>query len=125
MTREKYKTRSIDLILLTTLLALVLSSCLHNYEPVISSITADPNPAPSGSTVILICRASDDDESSMMKDEMLEYSWSCAYGEVVSENNDHNATWIAPNEPGEYSISCTVTDQFNGVDIFTIDVTVQ
>jgi hypothetical protein len=101
------------------------SSCVHNYEPMISSIQAEPNPAPLNSIVSLTCKASDDDESSMMKKESLEYEWSCAFGEVLSVDQDHTATWIAPDQPGEYSISCTVTDRFNGADILTIDVTVQ
>ena len=99
--------------------------CVHNYEPMINSIHADPNPAPTNSIVSLTCKASDDDESSMLKKETLDYEWSCAYGEVVSVDQDHNATWIAPDQPGEYSISCIVTDRFNGADIFTIDITVQ
>ena len=40
-------------------------SCVHNYEPVISSITAIPNPVASGGIVELTCNASDDDESSI------------------------------------------------------------
>ena len=99
--------------------------CVHNYEPMINSIHADPNPAPTNSIVSLTCKASDDDESSMLKKENLDYEWSSAYGEVVSVDQDHNATWIAPDQPGEYSISCIVTDRFNGADIFTIDITVQ
>ena len=99
--------------------------CVHNYEPMINSIHADPNPAPTNSIVSLTCKASDDDESSMLKKENLEYEWTSAYGEVVSVDQDHNATWIAPDQPGEYSISCIVTDRFNGADIFTIDITVQ
>ena len=101
------------------------SGCVHNYEPIINSIHADPNPAPTNSIVSLTCKASDDDESSMLKKEILNYEWSCAYGEVVSVDQNHNATWMAPDQPGEYSISCIVTDRFNGADIFTIDITVQ
>ena len=107
------------------LITAIKSSCVHNYEPVISSIQAEPNPAPLNSVVSLTCKASDDDESSMMKKESLEYEWSCAFGQVLSVDQDHNATWRAPDQPGEYSISCTVTDRFNGADIFTIDITVQ
>ena len=43
--------------------------CVHNYEPMINSIHADPNPAPTNSIVSLTCKASDDDESSMLKQE--------------------------------------------------------
>ena len=101
------------------------SGCVHNYEPMINSILAEPNPAPANSIVSLTCKASDDDESSVLKKENLDYEWTSAYGEVVSVDQDHNATWIAPDHPGEYSISCIVTDRFNGADIFTIDITVQ
>ena len=102
----------------------IQSNCVHNYEPVISSIQAEPNPAPLNSVVSLTCKASDDDESRMMKKEINDYEWSLAYRQELSDNEDHNATWIAPDQPGEYSISCTVTDRFNGADIFTIDITV-
>ena len=43
------------------------SGCVHNYEPMINSILAEPNPAPTNSIVSLTCKASDDDESSMLK----------------------------------------------------------
>ena len=113
------------LLSLAIMISLILSGCLHNYEPVISSIIADPNPVQPGSAVNLICKASDDDESSMMKNESLDFSWSCAFGEIQSLDNDQNAIWIAPEQPGEYSVSCIVSDQFNGVDILTIDITVE
>ena len=114
-----------DLFSLATMISLILSSCLHNYEPVISSIIADPNPAQPGSTVNLICKASDDDESSMMKNESLDFTWSCALGEIHSLDNDQNAIWVAPEQLGEYSVSCMVSDKFNGMDILTIDITVE
>ena len=116
---HSFKPRSILMILL------LITGCIHNYEPVIKSITADPNPVVPGGIVNLICNASDDDESSMLKNESLSYSWSAAYGQISSDNEDNNATWTAPDMMGEYSISCTVNDQFDGTDIFTIDITVQ
>ena len=116
---HSFKPRSILMILL------LITGCIHNYEPVIKSITADPNPVVPGGIVNLICNASDDDESSRLKEESLGYSWSAAYGEINSENEDNKATWTAPNILGDYSISCTVNDQYNGIDIFTIDISVQ
>ena len=107
------------------ILALILSGCIHNYEPKIDSINADPNPAPIGSVVNLTCNASDNDESSMLKQESLNYSWSCAYGQITSEKNDNKATWVSPDIIGAYSISCTVADQYNGVDIYTIEIIVE
>ena len=110
---------------LILMILLLITGCIHNYEPVIKSITADPNPVAPGGIVSLICNASDDDESSRLKEEILGFSWSAAYGEIISENEDNKATWTAPNLLGDYSISCTVNDQYNGIDIFTIDITVQ
>ena len=116
---HSFKPRSILMILL------LITGCIHNYEPVIKSITADPNPVVPGGIVNLICNASDDDESSRLKEESLGYSWSAAYGEIISENEDNKATWTAPSILGDYSISCTVNDQYNGIDIFTIDISVE
>ena len=116
---QTLKTRSILVIFL------IISGCVHNYEPVIKSITAEPNPVNPGGIVNLICYASDDDESSRLKEESLGYSWSAAYGEIISENEDNKATWTAPSILGDYSISCTVNDQYNGIDIFTIDISVE
>ena len=114
-----FKPRSILIILL------LITGCIHNYEPVIKSITADPNPVSPGGIVSLTCNASDDDESSRLKEEILGFSWSAAYGEIISENEDNKATWTAPSLLGDYSISCTVNDQYNGIDIFTIDISVE
>ena len=110
---------------LILMILLLITGCIHNYEPVIKSITADPNPVAPGGIVNLICNASDDDESSRLKEEILGFSWSAAYGEIISENEDNKATWTAPNLLGDYSISCTVNDQYNGIDIFTIDISVE
>tara|TARA_B100000427_G_C15403007_1_gene548541 strand:- start:254 stop:577 length:324 start_codon:yes stop_codon:yes gene_type:complete len=107
------------------MILLLITGCIHNYEPVIKSITADPNPVSPGGIVSLTCNASDDDESSRLKEESLGYSWSAAYGEIISENEDNKATWTAPSLLGDYSISCTVNDQYNGIDIFTIDISVE
>ena len=109
----------------TFIMLMMLVGCIHNYEPDIKSIAANPNPVQPGGVVTLTCSASDDDESSMLKNESLSYSWSAAYGQIISYNEDNNATWTAPDMMGEYSISCTVNDQFDGTDIFTIDITVQ
>ena len=51
-------------IRLIMIVFLAMVSCIHNYEPVIKSITADPNPVGSEGIVSLTCNASDDDESS-------------------------------------------------------------
>ena len=104
---------------------ITIPSCIHNYEPVISLITAEPNPVSQGGVVNLICKASDDDDSSILKDEILSYSWFAAVGEIVSEDFDNTAIWTAPQESGKFSISCSVTDDYNGLDIGTKEITVQ
>ncbi len=50
----------------------------------------------------MICKANDDDESSMMKNESLDYSWSCAFGDIESPDNDQNAIWVAPDKPAPF-----------------------
>ena len=113
------------LVLSILLTVTTLPSCIHNYEPVISSISADPNPVSPGGIVSLICKASDDDDSSILKSESLSYAWFSSVGEVVSEKSDNTAMWTAPLELGKYSISCSVTDESDGLDIATIEILVE
>ena len=102
-----------------------LISCIRNYEPVISSILADPNPVPKGGVVSLTCNASDDDYSNNQKEEMLTYEWFAAAGEITIDEIGNTATWTAPNESGLFSVSCSVTDEYYGLDIATIEITVE
>ena len=99
--------------------------CTHNYEPVIISIKADPNPVQLNGTVNLTCNAKDDDTSSSMKDEEISYEWFASIGEIQYGESPELAIWTAPSEAGYYSITCKVTDQYNGTDIETISLTVQ
>ena len=117
--------KNILLVLPILLIGITGSGCIHNYEPVISLISAEPNPVSQGGIVSLICNASDDDDSSILKNESLSYVWYAAVGEIVSEDSDNTATWTAPQEPGEYSISCSVSDESDGLDIGTIEIIVQ
>ena len=116
-----------NIFLATTVLCITLTfpSCIHNYEPVITSISATPNPVNPGGIVTLTCSASDDDDSSILKSESLSYYWYAAVGEIISEESDNNATWTAPQEPGKYSISCSVSDENDGLDIATIEIVVE
>ena len=99
-------------------------NCSQNFEPIIKSITAVPNPAQTGDKVTLMCIAIDDDEENILKNELLEYNWFASFGEITTNNTD-SALWIAPEDPGEYSISCSVSDQYNGLDILAISITVE
>ncbi len=113
------------ILLSLIILWLTIPSCSHNYEPTIKSITADPNPVEPGAIVTLSCNASDEDESNIFRDESLTYAWFSAYGEVVQGDEAHTATWTAPATSGIYSVTCTVTDLNNGLDIATVDITVE
>ena len=99
-------------------------NCSQNFEPIIKSITAVPNPAQPNEKVILKCIAIDDDEENVLKNESLDYNWFASYGQL-SINTTDSTSWIAPNESGEYSITCSVSDQYNGLDILSINITVE
>tara|TARA_B100001250_G_scaffold8795_1_gene7556 strand:+ start:703 stop:1059 length:357 start_codon:yes stop_codon:yes gene_type:complete len=116
-----------NILLLSSFLiiGITIPNCVHNYEPVINSISADPNPVSPGGLVNLVCKASDDDDSSLLKTESLSYSWYAAVGNIISENSDNIAIWTAPQETGKYSVSCSVSDKHNGLDIGTIEILVQ
>ena len=100
-------------------------SCGTNFEPEINSISAEPNPVVSGETVTLNCFASDDDEPNILKNESIDYTWFTAYGNIIPSESPEMVTWLAPQDSVEYSISCKVSDQYNGVDIATIEITVE
>ena len=117
--------KNILIILSIIFIGVANPGCIHNYDPVISLISAEPNPVSKGGTVNLICKASDDDDSNRLKDDNLSYSWVAAVGEIVSEDLDNTAVWTAPQQTGKFSISCSVTDDYNGLDIGTIEITVQ
>ena len=104
---------------------ILLTSCIRNYEPVISSILADPNPVPKGGVVNLTCNASDDDYSTRQKEEILTYEWFAAAGEITIGEPGYVATWTAPNESGLFSVSCSVTDEYYGLDIATMEIAVE
>ena len=138
------------------LLIFALSSfnCFSNYEPVISEITADPNPVSKGGLVSLHCIAKDEDESSIRVKDFITYNWSASAGfflvpdstkdtlyktpdlYIVPDSSDSifNGSmvyWFAVNSSGAaidtgfQTITCEVDDANNAVDILSILVRVQ
>ena len=103
---------------------LLILSCSQNFEPTIESVTASPNPAQSGQRVLLKCIATDDDEGNILKNELLSYEWFASLGDLSSDTGD-TTSWIAPSIPGSYSVTCKVSDQYNGMDILAIYIVVE
>ena len=111
--------------ILIPITCIFLTSCIRNYEPVISSILAEPNPVEKGGLVSLTCNASDDDYSTSQKEEMLTYEWFAGAGEITIGELGNTAIWTAPDESGLFSVSCSVTDEYYGLDIATIEIAVE
>lgn len=107
-----------------SVITILFIGCVHNYEPVISQIIAEPNPVAIGGVVNLSCVVSDDDVSNMLKTERLKYKWDAAVGDITGAN-DSVATWQAPQDSGHFSITCIVEDMFNGLDISTVTIIVE
>ena len=59
------------------------------------------------------------------REEILTYEWFAAAGEITIGEPGNTATWTAPNESGLFSVSCSVTDEYYGLDIATIEITVE
>ena len=90
----------------------------NNTPPSIESIIASPDSVGARGSVLLVCKATDEE------DKKLNYLWDCSLGSINSPNENDSATWIAPDETGYFSISCEVSDNDNGSTIKTIDLKV-
>lgn len=105
------------LIILVVAILLIGSCVPANQPPVISSLTANNEEEinPAGSCQIE-CIASDPDEDE------LSYTWSAGGGNISGEGSI--VTWMAPDEPGAYTIVVKVTDDRDGeaTTQLTIDV---
>lgn len=90
-----------------------------NRPPDIDSLTSDALwTLPSGSLQVA-CNASDPDGDD------LSYRWEYEAGEISQVSEDGSViSWTAPEEPGQYSITVTVTDGHGGSDTETLSVKV-
>ncbi|KAB2840771.1 MAG: LamG domain-containing protein, partial [Melioribacteraceae bacterium] len=73
-----------------------------NSAPRINKLTADPRKIDLGGQTEILCSAVDDENDN------INYSWNSVYGLI--QGSGENIIWTAPNEPGNYSIVCTVAD---------------
>ena len=94
----------------------------ENHAPILHEISLDPATVVVWDAIALTAVATDADGDS------LQYVWATTGGELYHDH-DYSTTsnptrWTSPAEPGDYSISCTVSD---GKEIAskTLAVTVQ
>lgn len=73
-----------------------------NTAPKINKIIADPRKIDLGGQTNIYCSAIDEDG------DVIQYSWSSDFG--IIQGSGENITWSAPNETGNYTVACTVTD---------------
>ncbi len=97
---------------LCLLFMLFTNSCdvvekLANRDPVIKSISADPDTVAVNGTIFLTVEATDPDN-----DEMT-YKWESSSGYFPSSNGA-TVQWVAPNREGVFKLEVTVTDVNKG-----------
>ncbi len=80
-----------------------------NHAPLIESLEVDQAYLLPGTTTSITCIATDED------DDELTYIWSAPGGGSIS-GEGATVSWTAPDEMGEYEISCLVSDPYNGDD---------
>jgi len=90
---------------------------LINHAPVIHSLQADHAFILPNMSTSISCSASDEDNDE------LSYFWAASSGgSLIGEGSE--VIWTAPEQPGEYTISCTVEDQYFVADSASIQITV-
>ncbi len=81
---------------------------LVNRDPLIISITADPNEISVNDTTNLVVQAEDPD------DDILAYHWESNSGGQFISNTTETVRWIAPGYAGRFQIKIKVTDENGG-----------
>ena len=90
----------------------------RNRPPVISSLTANPAAVQAGGHSTVTVRASDPDGNP------ISYSWGASGGTLSSPRNRSSITWTAPQTPGAYTITVTVSDNRGGSTRRSVNITV-
>jgi hypothetical protein len=106
----------IVIVVVAVLLAIMFDTMLANHRPAITSLEAPERVLPSGSCQI-VCTASDRDGDE------LSYNWSANGGNISSTGASVN--WAAPDSPGFYDVTVTVTDGRGGEVTKQITITVR
>lgn len=104
-------------IILIQFFVIALGCQNQNEPPIIQSLNANPPSVNINKTTRLTCLAIDPDS----KD--LSYSWSSINGTFPDGNSESSVIWNAPNKPGKYIKTVTVSDGKNtSTQTITIDV---
>ena len=77
-----------------------------NNPPIILDLTTDCPRVRLVGTATIVCTADDPDG------DVLTYTWSADRGNISGEGD--TATWVAPNDYGDYTITVTITDGRGG-----------
>ena len=88
----------------------------ENHPPIISSLVSSQNSVEANQTVDISCNASDGDGDT------LTYNWT-ANGQSIGENAS-SLNWVAPDTPGTYIITCTVSDSKGSQDSDSVSIIV-
>ena len=107
---------------LCVFLLVLTNSCdvvdkLSNRDPIIKSMTADPDTVAVNGTVFLTVEATDPDNDE------LTFKWESSSGYFISPNGA-TVQWIAPDREGVFSVDVIVTDINKGEATETIKVAV-
>jgi len=79
----------------------------ENHAPVISSLSANPSSINIDQTTTITCTATDEDFGDSF---FFEYTWSNNGGSFEGDISGSSVTWRAPSTPGNYTVSCEVSD---------------
>ena len=88
----------------------------ENHPPVISALIAELSLLEIGQQSRLTCHAADRDGDALF------YYWYTNKG--LLRGTGATVTWTAPHQPGDYFISCEVTDNRGGIDHRTVRIQV-
>ena len=93
---------------------------VQNIPPKISNLEITSGGSINTNSLVLItCNASDADKDS------LTYIWTIPeYGNFITFTKGKSISWKAPNEEGDYKISCRVIDNYGGEDSESKDISV-
>ena len=90
--------------IISLLAVFLIISCRRNHPPLIELASASPNVVLTGDNSLFSCVATDEDG------DLLSFIWSCPNGSFPNGASDQSVTWIAPLEPGIYTVTIIVSD---------------